>query len=121
MNNFLCFEIPINIISAKDGGEIKATVTSAIENNQFKFEPLFKRIIDQGDPRMTILDGSLRVTDIVITGDSGFAEVNFYSDFYAGCKDMNSTDEHDICLEFEIDKGMLVFNIELPTAWIIDN
>ncbi len=121
MNDLLCFEIPINIDLAKDNDEIIASITSAIENNQCKFEPLFKQIIDLGDSRITILDGSLRVTDIVITGDSGFAELYFDSDYYSGCKDMNSTDEHNVRLEFEIYEGMMVFNIELPRAWIIEN
>ena len=106
---------------AKDNDEIKAMIANAIENNQIKFEPLFQQIIDRGDSRITILDGSLRVTDIVVTGDSGFAEVNFDSDFYAGCKDINSTDEHNTRLEFRIYKWMMVFNIELPPAWIIEN
>lgn len=120
MNEYLYIEIPINRCNEKDNDEMKAIIANAIEQNQSKFDPLFRRIIDKGDARMTILDGSLQVTDIDITGASGFAQVSFDSDFYAGCKDISSTDEHDACLDFEINDGKVIFDIELPPAWIIE-
>lgn len=121
MNEFLYIAIPINIGTAKNIDEIKTIITNAIVHNQRLFEPLFGRIIDRGDARTSILDGSLQVTDIDITDSSGAAQVNFDSDFYAGCKDINSTDEHNACLNFEINEGEIIFDIELPPAWIIEN
>ncbi len=76
MDNFLCFEIPVNTGLAKDNDEIKAIIKNEIECNQLKLVPLFRQIIDRGDLRITIFDGSLQVTGIVITGDFGFAKAN---------------------------------------------
>ena len=94
-----------------------------IIENQFKFEPLFERTIDIDDGRVQLASGSLEVEHIEFEedGQSGVAEVEFMSSFHAGCKDLNSDDWHQQSLPFQITDGVLVFEIDLPMRWHVDN
>ena len=99
------------------------TVGKLIIEHQFKFEPLFERSIDIDDGRVQLASGSLEIEYIEFEedGQSGVAEVQFMSSFHAGCKDLNSDDWHDESLPFQIVDGVLVFEIDLPIRWHVDN
>jgi len=112
MNDRIKVEIPIV------DSDLGVTKADLIANHAREFYPLFERLINCGDARITVLDDSLTVVDVDVSGLSGCASVTFGSDFYAGCKDMNSIDEHETTLEFEIIDDKMVFDIVLPPAWI---
>ena len=92
--------------------------SSLISEREREFHPLFERLIDRGDSRVTVLDDSMLVQAVEINGNQGCASISFDSEFYAGCKDMNSIDEHETTLDFEIEDDMMLFSIPLPDAWI---
>ena len=96
--------------------------SSQVKNgeNEGKFLPYFSRIIDTEDARYTVVDDSLEIEQISISGSKGFAYGNFTWDFYAGCIDLNSTDEQDVDISFEISGNTLLFDIELPIIWRSD-
>ena len=77
-------------------------------------------MIDIEDTRYTVIDDSLEIEEVVITGMEGCAYGSFTWDFYAGCKDMNSTDEKEVEINFQISGETLVFDIELPVIWRSD-
>jgi len=56
MGDTLHVEIPI---SFEGGDDIESIVANAIKENQGEFYPLFERLIDMGDARMTVVDDSL--------------------------------------------------------------
>ncbi len=119
MDEILHITIPLIVADDNDNESLQKAVATAIMDNEGQFFPLLERLIDKGDARLTVIDGSLNIenidVDVSLTG--GVASGSFDSDFYAGCKDMNSQDDHEVTLEFEIEDGNLVFDIELPPAW----
>lgn len=98
-------------------------ITRLILEHQTQFSPLFERSIDIDDGRVQLVDDSLEIEQIEIDEGrkSGSAQVEFMSCFYAGCKDLNSTDWHPEILPFAITENGLVFEIDLPIRWRIDN
>jgi hypothetical protein len=94
-----------------------------IVENQSQFWPLFERTIDIDDARIGLVDDSLEVQQVDIEEDrrSGSAEVEFMSSFYAGCRGLNSNDWHTESLPFEITQDALVFELDLPIRWHVDN
>ena len=117
----MCETLQVRIAIDLDGDvDAEDIVASLIKENERKFHPLFERVIDTGDGRVTVLDGSFEITHIQMDRTGGCAEGIFLSDFYAGCRDLNSTDEHDVELPFEIEDGFLVFDIMLPPRWVVE-
>ena len=112
--------IPLPITDFNDIPSLQKAIADVIMQNQNIFEPLLYRLIDMGDSGMSIIDDSLNIEplDVDVDPDVGVAPGMFDSYFYAGCKDMTSIDEHDVALPFTIENGHLVFDIELPPAWI---
>lgn len=120
MNDELIVKIPIrNQFNTIDEDEIERSIVE----NQAQFSPLFERVIDVDDARVQLVGGSLEVEQVDIVDDrkSGSAQVGFMSSFYAGCKDLNSSDWHSECLPFEISECELIFTIDLPIHWRVDN
>ena len=117
--NTLDIELKIN----NNKGDLTESIAQTISNNHDEFIPLFEKYIDMGSGQTTIFEDSLRVeSDEVHIDDDllgGIAHAMFDSHFYAGCKDMNSVDEHEIELPFEIQKNKIIFNIEIPKPWVI--
>jgi hypothetical protein len=109
-------EIPIEPLTGNNSND-KGILTGAIEENQGSFEQYFERLIDFGDARQTIDDDSLEVTDISFDKDGGIADVTYNSSHYMGCKDLDSSGDHDASLEFTITDSVMSFEIELPHAW----
>lgn len=122
MTDQLYVTIPLIIDNLNDNASLKRAISVAIMENQSAFHPLLERLIEMGDLRMTVLDDSLNIDtfDVIADDSGGIACGTFDSDFYAGCKDMNSVDEHEVELPFTIENNILVFNIVLPPAWIPD-
>jgi hypothetical protein len=93
---------------------------SLIVKHEAQFLPFFDRHIKE-DARYTFLTGSLEVSEIEIDDHNGRVSITFTSDFYAGCRDQNGTEDHEEFLEFEVRDGYLIFDIKLPPRWVIDN
>lgn len=110
-------------LSQQAGRSLEDAIASAINDGQHKLTPLFENVIDTEDARRTVVDGSAEAEDVWVdsTGSSGSASISFLSNFYAGCKDMNSTDWCSVDVEFEIDGGAIVFDMNLGPKWRIDN
>ena len=100
--------------------ELEHRIAQTIKSNEGKFWRYFARLIDTEDARYTVIDDSLEIEEVFITGAEGCAYGKFTWDFYAGCKDMNSTDEKEVEINFQISGGNLVFDIELPVIWRSD-
>ena len=119
MSEILRIKIPLIVDNVNNKESLQKAVAIAIMENEGQFLPLLERLIDMGDARMTVTDGSLNIepVDVEVSTTGGVASGSFDSDFYAGCKDINSQDGHEVTLDFEIEDGYLVFDIELPPAW----
>ena len=119
MEDHLYISIPITIKDTNDVEAMKKFIAMVIEDNQNSFLPLLERLIDLGDSRVTVIDNSLNVEDcdIDLSLADGIACATFDSDFYAGCKDMNSQNDHEVALPFTIENNNIVFDIEIPPAW----
>ena len=116
----LLVKIPIsNRFGTIDEEEIERLIVE----HQGEFSPLFERSIDVDDARVQLVDDSLEVQQVDIDEDrkAGSAQVEFMSSFYAGCKDQNSDDWHSEDLFFEITADFLIFEIDLPIHWRVDN
>ena len=115
--------LKINSYDPEGLDSLTKAVEEVIRENQQDFHPLFERLIDMGDARITVVDDSLYISDCSISSDrlSGVAFCMFDSDFYAGCKDMNSSGEHEVELPFDVDGDTVVFAIDLPPRWVPDD
>lgn len=93
----------------------QSDIEEIILENISDFYPLLGRYIDD-DGRTTLLDDSIEVNEIWISPkfDEGSFEFYFESEFYVGCKDMNSINDHDAFVEFDIINGELVIDMTLP-------
>ncbi|WP_426787913.1 hypothetical protein [Xanthomonas campestris] len=91
--------------------------------HQSEFHPLFERAIDVDDARVQLVDDSVEIEQVEVDEDgrSGCVSVEFMSLFYAGCKDMDSTNWHQEDLPFSIENGVLIFDIPIPVHWRVDN
>ncbi|MCU7844698.1 MAG: hypothetical protein KZQ93_12740 [Candidatus Thiodiazotropha sp. (ex Monitilora ramsayi)] len=96
---------------------LERVIASLVIENQNSFHPLFERLIDTGDARITVMDRSVVVNDVSVSGNEGGVDIEFGSGFYASCKDMNSTGEHACFLEFQLNSTSIIFDMELPPAW----
>jgi len=123
MTDPLTISLKLSTDDADDIKSLKKAVKRAILKSQQDFHPLFERLIDMGDARMTVMGESLYIGDCHINADlsGGEASGEFNSDFYAGCKDMNSTGDHEVTLPFTIDDETLYFEIEIPPRWVPDD
>jgi hypothetical protein len=118
-------ELDVKIILSADStigiDEFKTVISKAINENQSHFEPLLVRLIDAEDSRTTVLDGSLDAqpegVELNESMTEGFISCTFMSDFYAGCRDLNSTDEHEVVIEFTINSRELIVKQDLPPPW----
>ena len=120
MTQKLVVKIPIeNRFGTIDEEQIEKLIVEY----QSEFAPLFELTIDIDDARVQLVDDSLEVQQVDIDEDrtSGWAQVEFMSSFYAGCKDQNSDDWHTEELPFRITETALVFEIGLPIQWRVDN
>lgn len=115
----LQFSIPLIVDDMNDYESLQREIAKAIMDNQEKLLPLLERLIDMGDARVTVIERSLNIEscDVEVSSSGGKASGSFDSDFYAGCKDINSQDDHEVTLAFEIEEGSLIFDIVLPPAW----
>lgn len=101
-------------------------IRDAIEKELSQFMAYCEPVIQVDDGRYSILEDSLEITEfefneITLSGSMVFS---FGVDFYAGCKDMDSYDEHESeSFHFVINqvKGKIIFDeIKLPKPWLPD-
>ena len=119
MDEIIKIAIPLDIESFDDDS-LKVAISSAIVAHEMEFHPLLERLIEMGDARVTVVDDSLTIDaqDVDVNSTGGIACGMFESDYYAGCKDVESMSDHEVTLEFTFKDKSMVFEIELPPAWI---
>lgn len=100
--------------------DVQVLAIKVIRKHESDFRPFLDRHI-QEDARYTYLEGTFEVSDIDIDSSGGGASITFTSEFYAGCRDQNGTEDHDAYLPFERHDGYLIFDIELPPRWVIQD
>lgn len=107
-----------------EGEDLVKQTKEAISDNLGEFLEYCERLIDIGDARMEVIGGSLQLADFDFSPETldGSMSFSFDSYFYAGCKDMNSYDDHDSerMFEFNVDleNQKIVFEeFELPPPW----
>ncbi len=114
MTDRLKLEFSIGSVDLED---IEKQVASAIKQHERDFHPYFERLIDIEDARYTVIDDSLVLDEIYVDGAQGIAHGSFGWEFYAGCRDLNSSDTEDVSLVFGIEDNRVIFDIELPPIW----
>ena len=123
MADTLYITIPLFIDDINDNAVLQKSIAKAIMDNQNDFLPLLERLIDMGNARdMSVAERSLNIEDCDIDVDNtkGVACGMFDSNYFASCKDVESVDEHEVTLPFTIENDNLVFDFQLPPAWIPD-
>ena len=119
MDECVDIKIPLDLEDVTDKQGLQKVISNSIMEYGDSFLPLLERKIDLGDMRTSVIEGTLKVEycDVVITSTECFASATFDSFYYAGCKDMDSYNDHEITLPFTIEDNILYFNIELPPPW----
>lgn len=103
---------------------LEKTVEKSIQDNLEEFSSYAERLIDNGDSRTEVMDGSFILTDFDFDEDllKGSMSFVFDSFTYHGCKDIDNTADHDSerSFDFIVDlrTNSIVFDeFELPPAW----
>ncbi len=104
--------------------ELEQAITRAIEAHRPDFFPLLERLVDVGNSRVKLSQKDplrvLRVElDEALTG--GSARLGYESNFFEGCLIVDRYEQHQTSLAFTLDGDRLVFDLELPIAWNVDN
>lgn len=107
-------QLHVSIRIDPNAKDLEKEIRAAIERNQVQFIRLFERLVDNEDARTTILDDTLYVAHLSVEDGEGSASVEFSTEFYSGCKDLHSVDDHEAELPFTIQGDRLEFAIELP-------
>lgn len=107
-----------------DDQDIHEQIQEAIRGNVSEFREYFSRLISaDGDSRTTLDIKSTEIEDFGFNQNSltGHVCFIFYTDFYAGCKDMNSYDDHSSPIRHfsvNLSEGKIEFDeFELPPVW----
>lgn len=103
--------------------ELEQAITQAITTHRQDFFPLLERLVDVGDTRVNLSqENPLRVLSIELAdGREGVAHINYESNFAESCLIINEYDQHQTSLAFTLDGDQLIFDLELPIAWNVDN
>lgn len=114
----LAISIPVKIDNSHDKKEIENICAQAIKDNESDFAPLFERLADKGDARVSVLDESIDIDHIEVDDNlSGCVGISFRTEFFTPCKDMRSIDDEETFQDFDIINGFMEFDIEMPPAW----
>ncbi|HEM8673202.1 TPA: hypothetical protein U2Q59_000818 [Enterobacter hormaechei] len=100
-------KIPLDGTNPTDLNALK----DIIESNSYMFEEYLLTDFG-GDARYSVVDGSFEITAIA----EGFFEYTAEINFYAGCADMNDTSSVNGTMEFEIEDGNIIFELD-ETVW----
>lgn len=100
-------------------------VKEVIEENLTEFGEYCARLVNaESVPGLSLDMDSAEIEDFHFDPNThkGYMSFTFFTDFYAGCKDMNSYDDHSAerAFEFHVDlaKNKIIFDeITLPPAW----
>ena len=101
-------------------------IRDAIENELSQFLVYCEPVIRVDDGRYSILEDSLEITELEFNEQTlkGWVVFSFGVDFYAGCKDMDSYDEHDsepFSFVVNKDERRIIFDeVKLPKPWLPD-
>ncbi|MFQ2674249.1 hypothetical protein ACK3Z1_04195 [Aeromonas caviae] len=104
--------------------ELEQAIARAIEANKQDFFPLLERLVDVGDSRVKLSQKDpLRVLDVELNEahTGGSARLNYESNFAESCRLIDEYDQHQTSVAFTLDGDQLVFDLELPIAWNVDN
>lgn len=100
-----------------DGLDPKTYISRVVNENIDEFRELFGRMIDHEDARTELLDDTISVRHVDLSGKKGMVEIEFSTELWSGCKDLRSSDDHDVTIEFRIVGRKLRFDIKQPPAW----
>lgn len=110
MTEELRVALPFN----SEANDLEEEVRSTLIHYQHELKRYFERLIDHQDARTTVLDDSMCVNEVSIDDGEGVAFVEFSTEFYAGCRDINSIDGHEGELALAIEGDHLVVTMKLP-------
>jgi hypothetical protein len=101
-------------------------IRDAIENELSQFLAYCEPVVQIDDGRYSIPEDSLEINELEFNEQTlkGWMTFSFGVDFYAGCKDMDSYDEHDSeVFHFvvnKVDRKIVFDEIKLPKPWLPD-
>ncbi|MDG4813044.1 hypothetical protein P8629_08490 [Hydrogenovibrio sp. 3SP14C1] len=108
--------------------DLEERVRNSIKNGLNKFQPYCDNHVDMGDARMTADLDNAEIDDLEFDEDTntGYMSFIYNADFYAGCKDQNSSDDVPVEEPFhftvDLNSAKIIFDeIEIPPAWKPDD
>lgn len=104
--------------------EREQAIARTIEANKQDFFPLLERLVDVGDSRVKLSQKEpLRVLGVELdeAQTGGSARLHYESNFSESCRLIDEYDQHQTSLVFTLDGDQLIFDLELPIAWNVDN
>ncbi|QXC08352.1 hypothetical protein [Aeromonas sp. FDAARGOS 1408] len=103
---------------------LEQAISRTIEAHKQDFFPLLERLVDVGDSRIKLSQKDpLRVLGVELdeAHTGGSARLHYESNFSEGCRLIDEYDQHQTSLAFTLDGDQLIFDLELPIAWNVDN
>ncbi|MGL6241059.1 hypothetical protein [Aeromonas dhakensis] len=103
---------------------LEQAISRTIEAHKQDFFPLLERLVDVGDSRVKLSQKDpLRVLGVELdeARTGGTARLSYESNFAESCRLIDEYDQHQTSLAFTLDGDRLVFDLELPIAWNVDN
>lgn len=101
------YVFPLNGCSSTNLNALK----EIIESNADDFDDFLLSDFG-GDARYSVIDGSFEITKI----DDGFLEYTAEINFYAGCADMDDTSTINGNMDYEIENGSIVIELD-ESVW----
>ncbi|MBP4041741.1 hypothetical protein J9885_10800 [Aeromonas sp. SrichE-2G] len=104
--------------------ELEQAIARTIEAHKQDFFPLLERLVDVGDSRIKLSQKDpLRVLGVALdeAQAGGTAHLSYESNFAESCRLIDEYDQHQTSVAFTLDGERLVFDLELPIAWNVDN
>ncbi|MFQ2802464.1 hypothetical protein ACK3YI_06390 [Aeromonas caviae] len=104
--------------------ELEQAISRAIGANKQDFFPLLERLVDVGDSRVKLSQKDpLRVLGVELdeARTGGTASLSYESNFSESCRLIDEYDQHQTSVAFRLDGDQLIFDLELPIAWNVDN
>ncbi|MFQ2480215.1 hypothetical protein ACK31T_08375 [Aeromonas caviae] len=104
--------------------ELEQAIARTIEAHKQDFFPLLERLVDVGDSRIKLSQKDpLRVLGVALdeANTGGTARLGYESNFSESCRLIDEYDQHQTSVAFTLDGDQLVFDLELPVQWNVDN
>ncbi len=108
--------IELDLIGTKQDGDEVSTeeIKDAIISNESEFMERMAVLCSKSETRASLLEDTIAVEDICLSGNGGVASVVFEYEAYYGCKDADHSGEIQDDWEFDIIENKIVFDLEVP-------